>query len=266
MAFPACVGVMLEPDSSPQSWALHFWSKKSGLYGYSMDTNWSRTFHLMLPTYFLRLRKKESKDRKASTGSLLLLKVHSFWSGLTLMGLSKIFVFGSSCHSFFNLNLRIGKRKSLKMPDKDTIGTLRLMCIRPILWILKSSFERTKASNRHSELEIVSRVRSERKKKNWNRQRSEQFRKWWREVVRERVRRTEIERRRQKESERVRGKQGQRETKTDRNWEGEKTELHRKRTSVVSKRGEKTKNIPSTRIYWGFCVSRHWDCADKSIK
>lgn len=76
---------------------------------------------MILLAYFLRLKKRERK-KKAVTGRLLLVKLSDILSGLTLMLLRKVFIFGSDCHSFSNLDPHLGKRKSLKMPDKHTTG------------------------------------------------------------------------------------------------------------------------------------------------
>lgn len=122
---------------------------------------------MILPTYFLRLKKRKQGQESCPWETPAVL---------TLMSLRKIFIFGSTCHSFFNLDLHIGKRKGLKMPDKETIGKLKLMCVRPILWILKPCFGGTQTiKHRQTELEIVSRVRNERKKNKGNRGRWKQF-------------------------------------------------------------------------------------------
>lgn len=68
---------------------------------------------------FSKIKNRESKERKPATGRLLLLKVNDFLSGCTLMLLRKIFMFGSTGYAFLNLDLHLGKRKSMKMPDKQ---------------------------------------------------------------------------------------------------------------------------------------------------
>lgn len=68
---------------------------------------------------FSKIKNRESKERKPATGRLLQLKVNDFLNGLILMLLRKIFMFASTCYAFFNLGLHLGKRKSMKMPDKQ---------------------------------------------------------------------------------------------------------------------------------------------------
>jgi hypothetical protein len=90
--------------------------------------------------------------------------MHSFFQKLS----RKIFIFGNNCHSFSNLDPSLRKRKSLKMSDKETIGKLRLIChnfcclkfvdSKVLLW--------RKRQRQMNGLGMVSRLRSERQKKN----------------------------------------------------------------------------------------------------
>lgn len=182
----------------------------------------------MLLAYFLRLKKRERKKKKAVTGRLLLVKLSEFLSGLPLMLLRKVFIFGSDCHSFSNLDPHLGKRKSLKMPDKRTTGKWRLMCHMfcylnfadskaPLVGNGQSKTDRARNSEQSKKWE-------RKEKEKWKRGRWKQFRRWWRDHVREEWG-AQIERWRRKE--RVRESEADRDTKRQRQWRVERKEQQR---------------------------------------
>lgn len=78
-----------------------------------------RKFQLDASSLFSKIKERERRKRKTSTRRLLLLKVNDFSSGLTLMLLRKIFTFESTCHSLSSMFPDLGKKKSLKLPDKE---------------------------------------------------------------------------------------------------------------------------------------------------
>lgn len=85
-------------------------------------------FHLDASSLFSQIKERKKRKREAATRRCLLLKVNDFSSGFTLMLLRKIFIFESTCHSFSSMFSHRGKKKNLKLPDKETTGKLRLMC------------------------------------------------------------------------------------------------------------------------------------------